>query len=220
MSAVTLSDPVPSPAGAADAGRRNLALFDFDGTVTTRETFGEFLRFAIPPRRFALGRWLLAPLVIGYRLGLVGGIATRAGVVRFGFRGLAEADIADAGRRFANDILPGLVRPEMLERILRHQAQGDTVVVVSGALDAYLSHWCAQHGLALICSALEVQDGVLTGRYRGAQCVGREKPARVLARFDRADFAVVYAYGDTREDFDMLRIAERKFYRGNEVEQA
>lgn len=219
MSAVTWPDTLPTsaPTGAGDAGRRNLALFDFDGTITTRETFGEFLRFAIPPRRFALGRWLLAPLVIGYRLGLIGGVATRAGVVRFGFRGLAEDDIADAGRRFAHAILPGFVRPEMLECIRRHQAQGDTVVVVSGAFDAYLSHWCTQHGLALICSALEARDGVLTGRYRGTQCVGREKPARVLAPFDRADFADVYAYGDTKEDLDMLRIADRRFYCGREM---
>ena len=217
MSATTLPDTSPASAHAVDARRANLALFDFDGTITTRETFGEFLRFALPPRRFALGRWILAPLVIGYRLGLIGGIATRAGVVRVGFRGLAEADIARAGRRFADEILPGLVRPEVLERIRWHQAQGDTVVVVSGAFDAYLTHWCALHGLELMCSALEARDGVLTGRYRGAQCVGAEKPARVLARFDPADFASVYAYGDTKEDLDMLGIADRKYYCGKEM---
>lgn len=219
MSATAGPDALPKPASprAGDVRRANLALFDFDGTITTRETFGAFIRFAIPPRRFALGRWILAPLGIGYRLGLIGGVATRAAVVRFGFRGLAEADIAHAGRRFADEILPGLVRPEMLERIRWHQTQGDTVVVVSGGFDAYLSHWCAQHGLMLMCSALEARDGVLTGRYRGAQCVGKEKPARVLARFDRADFAAVHAYGDTKEDLDMLRIADRKVYRGREA---
>lgn len=220
MTASTGGDTVPgvAPRHAAEERRANLALFDFDGTITTRETFGEFLRFAIPARRFALGRWLLAPLVIGYRLGLIGGVATRAGIARFGFRGLLEADIAQAGRRFADEILPGLVRADVLERIRWHQAQDDTVVVVSGGFDAYLAPWCASHGLALMCSALEARDGVLTGRYRGRQCVGAEKPARVFAQYDRADFAAVYAYGDTKEDLDMLRIADRRFYRGHAVD--
>ena len=212
-----MSDARDAALPSSETRRANLALFDFDGTITTRESFGEFLRFALPPRRYALGRWILAPLVIGYRLGLIGGVATRAGVVRFGFRGLSEAEIAQAGRRFADEILPGLVRTDMLERIRAHQAQGDTVVVVSGAFDVYLSHWCALHGLVLMCSALEARDGVLTGRYRGVQCVGAEKSARVRARFDLSDFAAVFAYGDTMEDLPMLELAHRKFFCGREL---
>ncbi len=116
----------------------NLALFDFDGTITTRETFADFMHFAVTRRRLAVGRVVLAPVVIGY--------------------------------------------------------------------------WCREHGLALICSELEVADGRLTGRYRGKQCVGPEKPRRVLDRYDLGDFAEVYAYGDTHEDLDLLAIASRKYF--------
>ena len=63
---------------------RDLALFDFDGTVTTRETFPDFIRHAIPPRRRTLGVALFAPLVVGYRLKLVPVHALRAALVRDG----------------------------------------------------------------------------------------------------------------------------------------
>jgi hypothetical protein len=46
------------------------ALFDFDGTISTREMFPDFMRFAVAPRRLALGRLALAPLIAGYRIGL------------------------------------------------------------------------------------------------------------------------------------------------------
>jgi hypothetical protein len=49
----------------------NLALFDFDGTLTTRETFGDFMRHAVTPLRRALGAPLFAPMLAGYKLGLV-----------------------------------------------------------------------------------------------------------------------------------------------------
>lgn len=195
----------------------NLALFDFDGTITTREMFSDFMQFAVTPRRLATGRLVLAPVVIGYKWGIVSSNAIRSRVVRFGFRDEPLARVGQMGERFAREVLPGVLRPQAMERIAWHKAQGDVVVVVSGALDVYLEHWCREHGLALICSELDVADGRLTGRYRGKQCVGPEKSRRVLDRYDLADFAEVYAYGDTHEDLDLLAIASRKYFGWQEV---
>lgn len=191
----------------------NLALFDFDGTITTRETFPDFMRFAVAPRRLALGTLVLAPLIVGYRLGAVSGPRVRSSIVNFGFRGVAEAAVTQAGQAFARDVLPRLLRPEALQRIQWHKAQGDAVVVVSGGFDVYLSHWCTQHGLALICSRLESARGVLTGRYLGEQCVGAEKCRRVREEYDVERFPVVFAYGDTAEDLEMLGMAQEKYFR-------
>jgi phosphatidylglycerophosphatase C len=194
----------------------NLALFDFDGTLTDRELFPDFMHFAVTPRRLAIGRVVLAPVVVGYKLGLVSGVATRACLVDFAFRGRSEDELRDAGERFAREIVPAALRPEAMARLRWHREQGDTVVVVSGAFDLYLSHWCAQHGLDLLCSSLESRDGVMTGRYAGAQCAGAEKARRVRERYDLSRFDTVYAYGDTREDRELLALAQRRWYRGQE----
>lgn len=190
----------------------NLALFDFDGTITTRETFADFLHLAVPPRRLVIGKLVFAPLIMGYRLGLVSATRVRASIIGFAFRGVAAEGVTEAGEAFANDLLPQLLRPQAMQRIQWHQAQGDTVVVVSGGFDLYLSHWCRQHGLALICSQLESHHGVLTGRYLGAQCVGTEKCRRVREQYELAAFARVYAYGDTAEDLAMLALAHEKYF--------
>ena len=96
---------------------RDLALFDFDGTITTRETFPDFIRHAIPPRRRTLGVALFAPLVVGYRLKLVPVHALRTALVRYAFRGVPMAAVEAAGASLAADLLPTLVRPEMQARI-------------------------------------------------------------------------------------------------------
>lgn len=192
----------------------NLALFDFDGTITTREMLPAFVYSAVPPARLRIGKLLLAPWVAGYKLGWVSGISIREKIARAGFRGMREADYLAAGERFAREALPLVLRPEAMARIAWHKAQGDTIVVVSGGFDVYLSHWCRAHGLELICSKLEVADGALTGRYEGAQCVRDEKPRRVRERYALGDFDVVYAYGDTPEDFALLEIADHRWYRG------
>jgi HAD superfamily hydrolase (TIGR01490 family) len=194
----------------------NLALFDFDGTLTTRETFGDFTRLAVTPRRRALGAPLFAPMLAGYKLGLVSGTRIRASVVAFGLRGALVEHVRAAGERFATEVLPGLLRPEAMQRVTWHQSRGDRVVLVSGGLDAYLAPWCRQHGMELVCSRLETRYGHFTGRYQGAQCVGEEKARRVRAHLDLAAYPLCHAYGDTHEDEAMLALAHQRFYRGVE----
>ncbi len=202
---------------SGEAARRHLALFDFDGTITTRATFADFMRFAAPPERWRNGRVLLAPLVVGYRLRLVSGHAIRARALRFGFRDLAPELVYEAGRRYAREVVPTLLRAQALEKIRWHQACGDTVAVVSGALDAYLAPWCAEHGLDLLCSQLETAQGRLTGSYLGAQCVSAEKARRIRERYRLADYAAIHAYGDTDEDRAMLALADHRFFRWREL---
>ncbi len=196
----------------------DLALFDFDGTLTTREMFPDFMHYAVPPRRLAVGKVVLAPLIAGYRIGLVSGNVVRACLVGFGFRGVSQADVDRAGLAFASTVVPEALRALAMERMRWHQARGDKVVVVSGSLDAYLSPWCSQHGIELLCSELESDGARLTGRYRGAQCVGIEKVRRVRERYDLDAFGTVYAYGDTHEDEEMLALADRKYFRWQEIE--
>lgn len=55
----------------------DLALFDFDGTITTREMLPDFFRSVVPTPRLIVGQIILAPLIIGYKLGFVSGVKVR-----------------------------------------------------------------------------------------------------------------------------------------------
>lgn len=191
----------------------DLALFDFDGTITRRETMPDFLRAAVRPFRLAVGRLVFAPLVLGYRLGIVPGSAVRAALCRFAFRGIPVAELERHGALFATHFLPTVLRPQAMARIDWHRARGDRVVIVSGGLDVYLSHWTRDQGLALLCSSLEQRGDRLTGRYHGAQCVRAEKVRRVRAAYPTGAYSRVYAYGDSPEDLDLLAMADEAYYR-------
>ena len=194
----------------------NLALFDFDGTVTFKDTFTPFIYFAASRTRIAFGTVLLGPMILGYKLGLIAAPRMRAAVARIAFQGRRESDVKALGARYSAR-LSALIRPEALERIRWHQAKGDVVVVVSASLGAYLSGWCEQHGVELICTELESKDGVLSGRYAGGDCTGNEKARRVQERHDMKRYPIVYAYGDTEEDRELLSLANKSFFRWKEI---
>jgi phosphatidylglycerophosphatase C len=195
----------------------NLALFDFDGTITTGDMFSPFLKYAIPSHRQVLGGFVLAPILAAYRLGLITAPVARPLVCRVGFQSVSASALRARGATYASEVLPTTERREAMDRIAWHKAQGDTLVVVSAGLDVYLRPWCDAQGVALICTELEERDGRLTGRYRQGDCSGQTKVDLVRAALDLERFDIVYAYGDSVEDREMLSLADRRYYRWREL---
>ncbi len=200
--------------GAQPTRPSDLALFDFDGTLTTCETFPIFVKRALSKSKLRAGWLRLWPLVLGYRMGLVSGVRVRAAIVRVGFKDHSVEALERAGAAFAKEFLPTAMRPEMVARLEWHRARGDRVVIVSGGLGAYLRPWADAQGLELLCSELAERDGICTGGFAGAQCVSAEKARRVCLSLDLNAYSCVHAYGDTPEDADLLALADEVWYRG------
>lgn len=195
----------------------NLALFDFDGTISSSDTWTPFMRLAVRPSRMLVGQVLMLPVAIGYRLGAISASRGRQIATRLAFRGEDAARIRECGVDYARRVLPRTVQSRAIERVAWHRSRGDEVVVVSAALDAYLSPWCQAQGLDHICTVLQEKQGRLTGKYLSGDCCGEEKARRIKARYDLRRYERVYAYGDSVEDREMLELAHIKIYRGNEI---
>lgn len=195
----------------------DIAFFDFDGTMTSADTFSPFIFQAIPSKRLRLGKVLLAPLIIGYKLGLVSGTRLRTNIIAYGLKNCPADPVFKLGLKFSQSFIPNVIRPEAMQQIQWHLDRGDQVVVVSASMDAYLRPWCDLHGVDLICSELEVKDQLLTGRYINLDCSGKLKKQRILARYTLSTFSEIYAYGDTVEDLDMLSLASHQYFQWRKV---
>ena len=104
----------------------SLALFDFDGTITTRETMPDFVRRSVSRRRLLVGQLLLAPLVLGYKIGILSGTLIRRVIVRFAYSGIPASVLEAQGRDFAQSYLPNTLRGEAMQRIAWHKLWAKT----------------------------------------------------------------------------------------------
>ena len=199
--------------------RMNLALFDFDGTLTTKETFAPFLRHAVPSMRRAWGSAVLAPLVPMYRRGWLSGSTMRGMATRVALCGLDETMVREAGMQFVREVVPGWLRPEAVAALRAHRDAGDRVIVVSAGFELLVAPWCESEGVECLASRLEVREGRFTGRYLGPQCAGAEKVKRTREHCDISEFPTIHAWGDTPEDDALLALASRRFYRGEDVSE-
>ncbi|MGV8961304.1 MAG: HAD family hydrolase [Stenotrophomonas sp.] len=193
-----------------------LALFDFDHTITVCDTYSRFLRRVATPEQRAQAWWRIGPWLLGYRLKLISAERIRRRVTEQVFRGRHAGEVAQMAQDYAREHLPAMMRPQMLEQIRWHKAQGHTVAVVSASIDLYLLRWCDQQGLELICNRLEAEAGRLTGRYAEGDC-GPHKVAQIRRRYDLSRYLRIHAYGDSAEDKPMLALAHERWYRGKLV---
>lgn len=190
----------------------NLALFDFDGTITHCDTFTPFIKKVVSPSRMYLGGLLLLPSIIGYRFGVLSGATLRQQIVYISLKGFSSTQLKALGKMHANEFLTTVMRTKALERIKWHMNAGDRVIVVSASLDVYLKPWCDALGIELICSQLQVNRGLLTGRYAKADCSGEEKVKRLKSLVNLEIYQKIYAYGDTKEDEALLEIADEQYF--------
>lgn len=185
-----------------------IAFFDFDGTISTRDSFLAFLRFAVGRAAYCWGLVQLSPHIARYYLGQCPNHRLKELFFSQYFRGMREADLLPIGEAFATAVLPGLCRPAMLARISRHLAQGDAVVVLTASAGIWLAGWCRAQGVELVGSTFEVQHGRYTGRLAGPNCYGERKKELVAARLAAGRYTATYGYGNGPEDAPFLSLLQ------------
>ncbi len=190
-----------------------LALFDFDGTITTKDSFIGFIAFAVGKPVFYLGMAIQGPMLMAYALRLIPNYIAKEKLITHFFGGWEISRFQKIADEYSTYQVDKIVRPGAMEKIAWHQSQGHKVVVVSASMDNWLNKWCEKNSLELISSHLEVKAGNLTGRLAGKNCQNMEKVIRIKQEYDLAQYSTIYAYGNSSGDYEMLNIATEKFYR-------
>ena len=200
------SGSVAAPQGAAPP--RRIVAFDFDGTLTTRDSFTAFLRWRTGPVRFAAGLLRLTPAALAYLLTRDRGRLKAASVDVF-LRGVARAELEAQARAFCTARFDALLRPDALDAWVRHGAQGDRRVIVTASPEVVVRPFAERLAAdALIGTRLTFDPrGRVVRGFEGPNCRGEEKVRRLRARFGE-DVRVAEAYGDTGGDREMLALAD------------
>lgn len=189
----------------------NIALFDFDGTITNSDMYTKFLRFSGTKRRTLLANVVLAPFFLLYKAGALSAPKMRSIASFVAFSGRKVDEVAAIGDIYAADVVPNFLRETAISKLNWHKSNGDKIVIVSASLDIYLKPWCTQNGFALVCSELEVDRGKFSGRYVNGDCSCANKPKLIRSEFALEQYEQIYAYGDTKEDLAMLSLADEAY---------
>ena len=192
---------------------KKIAFFDFDGTITTKDTLLEIIKFQRGKAAFYLGFLLHSPWLIAYKMNLFPNDEVKQKMLTYFFGGMKEQLFQEKCDLFAEEKLPRLIRPGALTEIGNLRTRGFEIVVVSASAGNWLRKWTSQLSLKLIATRLEIKDGLITGRIEGKNCHGEQKVFSIRQGWELSDYEEIYAYGDSSGDRPMLALATQSFYK-------
>ena len=156
---------------------------------------------------------LLSPFLILLKLGVVPNWRAKEIVISYFFNGDTLDEFQEKADKFSQSKIPSMVRSNALNTLKQHQEKEHLVVIVSASAENWLGKWATDKNVDLIGTRLEVIDNKITGRLLGKNCYGPEKVTRLKQRYNLDEFDEIYAYGDSRGDRELMKIATHPFYK-------
>ena len=189
-----------------------VAAFDFDETLTKRDTVVPFLRRFTSTRRFAVAllphTLRLLPIASRRDRDRLRALATD--IV---FRGRSAAEVGVEAASWGVTIAESLLRADTVARLQWHLEQQHRVVIVTASYESYVRVVAEVLGaVEVVGTRLDIVEGRCTGRLDGPNCRGPEKVRRLEEWFAgqglRRDRVTLYAYGDSTGDRELLAAAD------------
>ncbi|CAN5214952.1 hypothetical protein BH09PSE2_BH09PSE2_26720 [soil metagenome] len=215
------SEPVaPAPAATVRPTRRSgmdrvgpIVAFDFDGTLTVRDSFTAFLKWREGSTRYHAEMAALAPAALRYVFDRDPGKLKAAAVKRF-LQGLPREVLNAEAMEFATTAAPLLFRPDALKAWRRYRQDGARLIIVTASPENIVAPFARGLGADLLIGTqlLFDQEDRVQGRLLGDNCRGPAKVRRIKEALGE-DVVLTAAYGDTDGDWDMLAMAEQQFMR-------
>ncbi|MDX2335696.1 HAD-IB family hydrolase [Brevundimonas vesicularis] len=190
-----------------------IVAFDFDGTLTIRDSFTEFLRWRAGPGAWALGLVKLAPALAGYAKDRDRGRIKAASVKEF-LLGVGRQTLEAEAAAFAEEIWPRFMRPDALEVWNDWGDRGAHRVIVTASPTTTVAPFARKLGAEALLGTEFVFDANdrITGDFAGPNCRGEEKVRRLKAAYGE-NMTLTAAYGDTSGDTEMLAMAQQPGFR-------
>lgn len=193
---------------------KRIAAFDFDGTITRKDTLIEFLRFAGGSVRLYAVFALYSPLLVLMKLKLYSNQKAKEKIFAHYFKSMPIEQFDNLCRRFYEQKGQSLIYADAKAQIANHKEQGDEVVIISASLENWVCRFAkALKADKLLATQVDIQDGKLTGHFFTANCYGKEKVNRLLSVYPERNKYYLMAYGDSRGDKELLQFADEQHYK-------
>ncbi len=192
-----------------------VAYFDFDGTITNRDTFLPYLYYVVGFWTFFTKLYCLIPILLLYGFKVITNEEAKQKTLTVLLKGFSEDLLDKKARVFARKTLDSYIMPEVYTKLEYHLEHGHSIVLVSANLALYLNYWARRHNLDhVIATEIEFVNGICTGKLKTRNCYGPQKVLRIHEYLNTlsSKFCYSYGYGNSRGDYELLNFVDEGYF--------
>ncbi len=186
---------------------KKLYLFDFDGTLTYKDTMFLYLKF-YNSTKFYVQFVKHIPLFILLKLKLADAEKVKKSFISSILKGESRAKIDKKAQSFFEKFERDIFRKNALEFIQNIDRTQTECYIVSASLDIWVKPFAEKLNIKLLATQAEFADDIFTGNFIGKNCNGPEKVKRIIEAVKGRKFDKIIAFGDTSGDREMLAWAD------------
>ncbi|WP_294283628.1 HAD family hydrolase [uncultured Chryseobacterium sp.] len=190
---------------------KKLYCFDFDGTLTYKDTMFMYLKF-YDATRFRLQFLKHVPLFVLLKLRLAETEKVKKSFIGSILKGQTQEKIEKKSRQFFEAHYPKIVRENALDFIKNIDRENTQSLLVTASLDIWARPFADAFNMKLLATKAEFKNGVFTGNFIGKNCNGNEKLVRIQTEIKDKKYDKIIAFGDTAGDKPMLKWANEGHY--------
>ncbi|CAM2902492.1 HAD-IB family hydrolase [Chryseobacterium flavum] len=190
---------------------KKLYCFDFDGTLTYKDTMFMYLKF-YDSTKYRMQFLKHIPLFILLKLKLAETEKVKKSFIGSILKGQTQEKIEMKSRQFFEHHYPGIVRENALDFIKNIDRNNTQSLLVTASLDIWVKPFAEELKMQLVSTRAEFKNGVFTGNFIGKNCNGKEKLIRIKEEINNSRYDKIIAFGDTSGDRPMLKWANEGHY--------
>lgn len=191
------------------------AYFDFDGTLTTKDTLLPFLIHCVGWLKFILNLHRTLPVAVLYLLKIITNEVAKERTLIILLKGYPLSYLDNKAKSFAYSKITRYIRPDVFAKMEYHREHGHKVILISANLAVYLNYWAQLHSLdGVVATEIEFINNVASGRLATHNCYGAQKVLR-LKRYleeNNLSFGYTYGYGNSKGDYELLEYVDEAYW--------
>lgn len=193
---------------------KRIAIFDFDKTITTVDSFNDFLKYTFGSRRFYLKMLTHIGAITLYKLGIYSNAKVKSKIFQSFYEGRTFQDYLSDCKKYSNERLDKIINPIINSIITNYKENNIEMIILSASFKEWIEPWAKRVGIqTIICSQFEIKDDKIIGNIlEDKSCHGKNKPKLLKSKITNLnEYGEIITYGDSKSDLYFMNLGNTKY---------
>ncbi len=191
-----------------------VVIFDFDGTITTEDSFNRLLKYTFGKTRFTLGMLKCSPYIFLYKMGIVTNAKIKDKIFKTFFKNKTYEFYEESVQKYLKKDLNNIISKEMQDRIKFYHDEGYKTIILSASFSEWVASWAKENFIDIVvtskykCNKNNLNDFNIIEE---KSCYGKNKIKMLNDVIDLKKYDHIVAYGDSKSDMYFINLADEKY---------